>query len=141
MTGHALPRSSGKAEIAVDVAPVMQIREAARATGATPRSLRFYEAEGLIRPGRCANGYRDYCECTVDRVRVIRSLLERGLPTVLIQRLVDNATATEALGAKLEDAAMRADVERYREKIEARVEALTARLSALDGFLDGADRS
>jgi len=44
----------------------MRIGEAARITGVSARSLRFYEQQGLIVPGRCANGYRDYCRSTLE---------------------------------------------------------------------------
>lgn len=57
----------------------MRIGELARSTGASPRSLRHYEACGLLEPGRGANGYRVYDETHVVRVRNIRFLLECGL--------------------------------------------------------------
>ena len=34
------------------------ISRAAERTGFTPSALRFYEREGLVRPGRTAAGYR-----------------------------------------------------------------------------------
>ncbi|WP_201294943.1 MerR family transcriptional regulator [Nocardiopsis sp. FR6] len=58
----------------------MEIGEASRASGVSARSLRYYGDEGLIVPGLCRNGYRDYCRSTPDRARVIRSPLESGLP-------------------------------------------------------------
>ncbi|MCP3805187.1 MerR family transcriptional regulator [Allokutzneria sp. A3M-2-11 16] len=57
----------------------MRIGELAGATGVTPRALRHYEQAGLITSHRLANGYRDYPESTVDRVRNIRLLLDLGL--------------------------------------------------------------
>ncbi|WKX73236.1 MerR family transcriptional regulator [Streptomyces sp. XD-27] len=57
----------------------MRIGELARATGATPRALRHYEEAGLISADRAHNGYRDYPEAAVRRVRNIRYLLEAGL--------------------------------------------------------------
>ncbi|MCP2636071.1 MerR family transcriptional regulator [Microbacterium sp. HD4P20] len=114
----------------------VQIGEAARVTGATARSLRFYEEEGLIQPGRCANGYRDYCAATVDRVLVVRSLLESGLPTALIQRMLCDPTGSTQPATRLPDA-LRAEVQLYRERVAARVARLTAQLSALDDLLVG----
>lgn len=57
----------------------MRIGELARATGATPRALRHYEQAGLITSDRAHNGYREYPEQAVRRVRNIRYLLAGGL--------------------------------------------------------------
>ncbi|MFC9324077.1 MerR family transcriptional regulator [Kitasatospora sp. NPDC057015] len=58
----------------------MRIGEAAAATGATPRALRFYEQRGLLPPPvRTASGQREYGPAEVARVRVIRDLLALGL--------------------------------------------------------------
>ena len=71
----------------------MRIGAAAQASGVSPRSLRYYEDEGLIVPGRFSNGYRDYCQSTIDRVAVIRSLLESGLPVRLVRDLLPHLGA------------------------------------------------
>ncbi|MET8907110.1 MerR family transcriptional regulator [Micromonospora sp. NPDC004551] len=57
----------------------MRIGELARVTGCTPRALRHYEEQGLIGSSRAANGYREYDEAVVTRVRNIRHLLGAGL--------------------------------------------------------------
>jgi DNA-binding transcriptional MerR regulator len=57
----------------------VRIGELAGVTGASPRALRHYEQAGLIESRRAANGYRDYDERTVTRVRNIRHLLAAGL--------------------------------------------------------------
>lgn len=57
----------------------MQIGEVSRLTGASPRSLRYYEQQGLITSDRRANGYRDYDEDAVRIVHNVRSLLAAGL--------------------------------------------------------------
>ncbi|WP_240980954.1 MULTISPECIES: MerR family transcriptional regulator [unclassified Streptomyces] len=59
----------------------MKIGEASRVSGVSTRSLHYYENESLIVPGRRGNGYRDHCQSTIDRVPVVRSLLESGLPS------------------------------------------------------------
>ena len=38
----------------------MNVSEAARHSGLPAKTIRYYEDVGLIRPGRAANGYRDY---------------------------------------------------------------------------------
>ncbi|MEU2616476.1 MerR family transcriptional regulator, partial [Micromonospora sp. NPDC007271] len=57
----------------------MRIGELVRVTGCTPRALRHYEEQGLIASARTANGYREYDEASVVRVRNIRHLLGLGL--------------------------------------------------------------
>ncbi|MFE4972485.1 MerR family transcriptional regulator [Kitasatospora sp. NPDC056651] len=57
----------------------MRIGELAARTGSTARALRHYEQAGLIESGRAPNGYREYGEPTVVRVRNIRALVAAGL--------------------------------------------------------------
>jgi DNA-binding transcriptional MerR regulator len=59
----------------------MRIGELARVTGTTTRALRYYEEQGLIRPERSGNGYRDYGDDAVRVVANIRLLLAAGLTT------------------------------------------------------------
>jgi DNA-binding transcriptional MerR regulator len=110
----------------------VKISEASRLSGVSARSLRYYEDEGLIVPGRCGNGYRDYCGSTIDRVLVIRSLLESGLPVRLIKealsQLIDEAGTVER-------AAYLRLVEGYRDRLAARIAELTVRQEALDAYL------
>jgi DNA-binding transcriptional MerR regulator len=56
----------------------MRIRELAAVTGTTTRTLRYYEAQGLLPAGRSANGYRVYDQHHVRLVREIRSLQAIG---------------------------------------------------------------
>ncbi len=67
----------------------MKIGEVAEATGVPQRMIRYYEAQGLLDPGRGGNGYRVYSETDVDRVRRIRNHLAAGLPTRLIKIVFD----------------------------------------------------
>jgi DNA-binding transcriptional MerR regulator len=112
----------------------MKISEASRVSGASARSLRYYEDEGLIVPGRFDNGYRDYCASTIDRVLVIRSLLESGLPVRLIRELLPHLTkrtdATEVVCAEFRD-----EVRAYRDRLAARIADLSAQQEALDAYL------
>ncbi|MBV9795239.1 MAG: MerR family transcriptional regulator [Actinobacteria bacterium] len=65
----------------------MRIGDAAAAAGTTPRALRFYEESGLLPPpGRTAAGQRVYGTGDVDRLRVIRQLLELGLTVADLRR-------------------------------------------------------
>lgn len=66
----------------------MRIGALAHRTGVSRRLLRYYEEQGLLRPLRLANGYREYAESDVAAVRHIRVLLAAGLPTTVIARLL-----------------------------------------------------
>ncbi|WP_069884522.1 MerR family transcriptional regulator [Streptomyces luteocolor] len=112
----------------------MKIGEASRLSGVSARSLRYYEDEGLIVPGRSGNGYRDYCSSTIDRVHVVRSLLESGLSVRLIKEVLPH------LGAGTDDvcAEFLHEVQAYRDRLARRIAGLSARQEALDAYLDAA---
>ncbi|MBB4933249.1 DNA-binding transcriptional MerR regulator [Lipingzhangella halophila] len=67
----------------------MRIGELSRLTGASPRSLRYYEQLGLITAERRNNGYRDYPDSAVTVVGNIRALLAAGLAMAEIQQVGD----------------------------------------------------
>ncbi|GAA5178872.1 hypothetical protein GCM10023322_07070 [Rugosimonospora acidiphila] len=73
----------------------MRIGTLARETGVSERLLRYYEEQGLLRPVRLANGYREYDESDVTTVSHIRALLAAGLP----ERHRHHATGGSATGA------------------------------------------
>ncbi len=66
----------------------MQIGELARETGSSARSIRHYEAMGLLVSARLDNGYRDYAGNTVESVGRIRALLRAGMSLAEIRPLV-----------------------------------------------------
>ncbi|MCX4669708.1 MerR family transcriptional regulator [Streptomyces sp. NBC_01381] len=109
----------------------MKISEASRVSGVSARSLRHYEQEGLIVPGRCSNGFRDYCQSTVDRVLVIRSLLESGLPVRLIREFLPSLTDERDVGMDVDvdvDGVCEEflhEVQSYRDRLAARIAVLS----------------
>lgn len=119
----------------------MKISEASRVSGVSARSLRHYEAEGLIVPGRCANGFRDYCSSTVDRVLVIRSLLEFGLPVRLIREVLPGRTDGPGAGTDAVGAEFLREVRSYRDRLAARIAVLSDHRAALDAYLREAGRT
>ncbi|MFI7492395.1 MerR family transcriptional regulator [Micromonospora echinaurantiaca] len=119
----------------------MRISEASRASGVSARSLRYYEDEGLIVPGRCGNGYRDYCRSTIDRVRAIRSLLESGLPVRLIRDVLPRLAAEPDADAGAVGAEFLREVRRYRDRLAARIASLSDQQAALDSYLRDVGRA
>ncbi len=83
--------------------PEWPIRDVARATGLTSRTLRHYEQIGLLRPSRVAhNGYRFYEDTELSRLYRILSLRALELPLSTIQiALEDDATLTDAIASHL----------------------------------------
>lgn len=74
----------------------MRIGELARRTGASERSLRYYEQRGLLRPRRTAGNQRDYEESAVERVHLIRGLLAAGLSTETIDDVLPCVSVPES---------------------------------------------
>jgi DNA-binding transcriptional MerR regulator len=113
----------------------MKISEASRVSGVSARSLRHYEDEGLIVPGRCSNGFRDYCQSTVDRVLVIRSLLASGLPVRLIREVLPSLTDGPDVCTDVVRAEFLHEVQSYRDRLAARIAVLSDQQAALDTYL------
>lgn len=57
----------------------MRIGELSKATGASVRSLRYYEEKGLLTASRQQSGYREYNALAVEQVNTIRLYLSLGL--------------------------------------------------------------
>jgi DNA-binding transcriptional MerR regulator len=66
----------------------MRIGDLSRRTGVPTRMLRYYEEQDLLHPERAANGYRRYGESAVYRVQQIRGLLDSGLTTQIIRKIL-----------------------------------------------------
>jgi len=76
----------------------MLIGELARRSGATTRTLRYYESHGLLHARRSANGYRDYDESELRVVAEIRGLLATGFVLHDIRPFVDCLRAGNVSG-------------------------------------------
>jgi len=59
--------------------PFRRIGELAKTAGVSTDTLRHYERKGVLgKPGRSTNGYREYSEGALDRVRLVRRALAVG---------------------------------------------------------------
>jgi DNA-binding transcriptional MerR regulator len=67
----------------------LRIGALARAAGVSPRTLRHYESQGLIRARRGANGYRVFDAAAVEQVGWIRDMLDCGFGTRQIAGMMD----------------------------------------------------
>lgn len=76
----------------------MQIKEAARHLGLSPRSLRHYEQVGLLTPNRDASGYRSYGPADLRKASRIRDMIATGFSTREILKMAPCLT-DEGAGA------------------------------------------
>lgn len=68
---------------------VMTIGAASRSSGVPPKTVRFYEQLGLVKPAeRLANGYRAYDESNVQTLRFIRRARDLGFSLPEIDKLL-----------------------------------------------------
>ncbi|MFJ5728386.1 MerR family transcriptional regulator [Streptomyces paradoxus] len=116
----------------------MRIGELSRRTGVNAHQLRYYESQGLLEPARGANGYREYDESALLRVRQIRHLLGAGLSSEDIAYLLPCATgeAPELLGCPELLAAMRSRLRRLDDQLE----RLAQSREALADYIEAAER-
>lgn len=83
MTGQRTRTAPGRAVAVIGV--VVQIGELSERTGASRRSIRYYEQKGLLHSHRTDKGWREYDETAVNRVLNVRELLNAGLTVEDIQ--------------------------------------------------------
>ncbi|GGT04947.1 MerR family transcriptional regulator [Streptomyces kurssanovii] len=116
----------------------MRIGELSRRTGVNAHQLRYYEAQGLLEADRGANGYREYEESAVLRVKQIRHLLGAGLSSEDIAYLLPCAVgeAPELIGCPELLAAMRSRLRRLDDQMA----TLARSRDVLTDYIDAAER-
>ncbi len=94
----------------------MEIRQLAAQTGVSPKTIRFYEDIGLLpAPRRKPNGYRQYTQADVDRLRLVVGARRLGLALDEIREILDMRdrdqppcrTLLQRLAAKADEIAQR----------------------------------
>lgn len=65
----------------------MKIQHVEELVGITKKNIRFYEEQGLLQPGRAENGYREYREADVKRLKQIKFLRMLDVSIAEIQKL------------------------------------------------------
>ena len=111
----------------------MQIGELSERTGASVRSLRYYEQQGLLVSSRRPNGYREYPANAVATVETIRALLDIGMSTALVAEALPCT-----VGEKSEAAcpALLSQIAQLRDDIRSKASRLTAIDSSLSTYLE-----
>jgi len=114
----------------------MRIGELAERTGVSRRLLRYYEEQGLVIPGRSANGYREYSEPHVLVVEQITGLLDAGLPTRIIAQLLPCLDNSESVYVSDVTPEMVATLRREQAKLSERIALLTRNRDAIADYVD-----
>ena len=106
----------------------VSIAELAHRLGVTPRTLRHYQDQGLIRSRRIAHNTRAYDVDTVATVETIVALREVDLPIATIRDILALQREPEAQAEVLRAAllAVQADKQRQIARIDSMLEALIA---------------
>jgi DNA-binding transcriptional MerR regulator len=110
----------------------MRIGELSKATGASTRSLRYYEQQGLLRSHRQPNGYRDYPPSAVDDVAFVQDLYSAGLPSEIIKDIIPCARQEQPQG---DCTALMVRVRNVRDELVRQEHRIAERRKTLDRYL------
>ena len=99
----------------------MKVNELEKRLGISRDSIRFYEKEGLIRPKRSANGYRDYTAEDEETLRKVILMRKLGVSVEQIRELLEESSLLD-------------------ETMEERVRAIRNEMETLNGALALAEK-
>ncbi|WP_328603455.1 MerR family transcriptional regulator [Amycolatopsis sp. NBC_00345] len=115
----------------------MRIGELSKRTGASPRSLRYYEEQGLLTSSRSDTGQRHYSDSEVQRVSLIRQLFDAGMSSRVIASVLPCVETPGDVGV-VESAF--ATMTRERDRIDADIAHLVETRAALDVLIEANSR-
>ncbi|WP_046497044.1 MerR family transcriptional regulator [Streptomyces odonnellii] len=118
----------------------MRIGDLSHETGVSRRLLRYYEEQGLLRPVRLDNGYREYAEADVATVNHIRALLAAGLSTAVIAKVVHCLHDRNELTVPSGCPTFIGELRRERTRVTEAIAQLERSRRILDAVLDTAPR-
>lgn len=105
----------------------MNIGDVAEAVGLPPKTIRYYEEIGLVRPARGANGYRDFSESDLHKLKFLGRSRALGFS-------IEDCRALLALYE--DDQRASAEVRRIARRHLSEIERKIADLNALRDTLD-----
>ncbi|BBY28779.1 MerR family transcriptional regulator [Mycolicibacterium sediminis] len=120
-------------------AAAISIGELSQRSGASPRMLRYYEQQGLLDPIRADNGYRRYRPDALTTVAQIRGLLDAGLPTDTIRRILPCAHGSEPTIDPCPE--ILEALVHERDRLDERIRHLSGSRDTLDRYLTSAQSS
>ena len=108
----------------------MRIGDLAAVTGASVRSLRYYEEQGLLTPERSSSGQRTYSPDAIQLIGLIQQLFNAGLCSKAIAELLpcinDPASRTPELRSRLL---------RERERLSSDIAKISLNRNSLDNLI------
>ncbi|MDQ1022733.1 DNA-binding transcriptional MerR regulator [Streptomyces umbrinus] len=110
----------------------MRIGELSARTGASRRSLRYYEQQGLLVSTRSPSGQRCYDDGHVQRVALVQSFLVAGMSSRTIAQMVPCMTEPNMDRAREALTAMNQE----RNRLSSTIDSLTAARAALDHLIN-----
>jgi DNA-binding transcriptional MerR regulator len=110
----------------------LTISDAARATGVSAHTLRYYERAGLLDPvDRAASGHRRYAEEDIARIQFLTKLRSTGMP---IRQIREYAELMRA-GDDTHEARL-ALLESHRQAVRAHLDETARNLELIDYKID-----
>ena len=111
---------------------LLKIGEVAERVGLSLRTVRYYEELGLLEPERRTDGgFRLYSETQVDRLLLIKRMKPLGFT---VQEMGELLRARDALAGGEDDAAARAELDRFAAATGERIEELRRQLAYAEEF-------
>lgn len=115
----------------------MRIGELSKRTGVSPRSLRYYEQQGLLTSSRSEAGQRHYSPASVQRVSLIRQLFDAGMSSRVIATVLPCVDIPDDLGVAEETFTA---MTRERDRIDADIAHLIETRNALEVLIKANSR-
>jgi DNA-binding transcriptional MerR regulator len=110
----------------------LTISEAARASGLSAHTLRYYERTGLLEPvSRAENGHRRYREADLQQIRFLSKLRATGMPIREVRRYAELVKAGDATNEE-----RLALLEAHRDVVLAGLEETTRNLELIEWKID-----
>ncbi|NEB17248.1 MerR family transcriptional regulator [Streptomyces coelicoflavus] len=110
----------------------MRIGELSARTGASRRSLRYYEEQGLLVSSRSPGGQRHYEDEHVQRVRLVQAFLAAGVPSgTLVEMVPCMAEPSEGRARQALEI-----MDRERARLSEDIDGLVAARDALDRLIE-----
>ncbi len=107
---------------------MMNISQAARQSGLSPKAIRYYEAIGLVAPAsRGGNGYRRYDSTALDELRFLSRARQVGFDLDECRQLLDLLRDPQRQSVHARDLVLD-----KRQQVEARISALKSMARQLD---------
>ena len=115
---------------------LLSIGELAHRTGVSPRSIRYYEQQGLLVSERTGSGHRRFLPEVVERVVLIQHMFAAGLSSQdiypILPCMIDESQRTRFLMDELR---------RHRDRLTEEVRKQQETINILNGVIEEYDRA